>query len=138
LGFKEEEVSDKMEKCAIFIDGGYVDKLLETWNDFDLDYFKLSQKICQQLKLDLLRVYYYNCLPIIRRMYEIVCSECGKKFKFCRKTDGDRKIFCEDCYKKLFERESNFFKITPEKTKEDEALYEKKEKLYNKIKKLPR
>jgi len=51
-----------MGRVAIFIDGGYLDKVLET--EFDrarIDYRKLSEKIVGNQ--DHLRTYYYHCLP---------------------------------------------------------------------------
>ena len=55
-----------MFRAAIFIDGGYVDKILR--NDFGgikISYSRLSQKIAQCIHpdVDLLRLYYYHCLP---------------------------------------------------------------------------
>lgn len=51
-----------MGKCAIFLDGGYLDKVMY----FDhanvrLDYEKLSREMAQPDEL--LRAYYYHCLP---------------------------------------------------------------------------
>lgn len=60
-------MKEHFEKCAIFIDGGYLDSILAKWDNFPLDYLKFTDKICRELKLDILRVYYYNYLPIIRR-----------------------------------------------------------------------
>jgi len=51
-----------MDKCAIFIDGGYFSKVLK--NEFDLpriDYLKLSENISKGYKRT--RTYYYNCMP---------------------------------------------------------------------------
>ena len=55
------------EKCAIFIDGGYLNKLLEKIGKPSVDYVKFSEKICQVLKVSRLRTYYYNCLPFVRK-----------------------------------------------------------------------
>ena len=55
------------EKAAIFIDGGYLNRILR--NKFDeprIDYLKLSEEICKSLKVNRLRTYFYHCLPIIR------------------------------------------------------------------------
>ena len=52
------------DRCAIFIDGGYLEKL--TKNEFGgakTDFSKLSQEIAVHEKCDILRSYYYNCLP---------------------------------------------------------------------------
>lgn len=51
-----------MDRIAIFIDGGYLDHILK--DEFNLprvDYQKLSEKIAGTLEI--LRTYYYNCLP---------------------------------------------------------------------------
>ncbi len=126
-----------MEKCAIFIDGGYLDKLLEMWEDFPLDYLKFSNKICKLLDKELLRVYYYNCLPIIRKMHKIKCSNCGKGFELCFKDDGERKLYCEECYENKTHKKPKFTKISKEQTKKDQKRFDEKEKFYNKLKKLP-
>lgn len=56
------------EKAAIFIDGGYLNKIIKKhFKEVSLDYFKLSNKICSDLKLNRLRTYFYHCLPIVRR-----------------------------------------------------------------------
>jgi len=57
-----------MEKVAIFIDGGYFNRILKNYfNMIDIDYFKLCDEICNELNLNRLRTYYYNCLPIVRK-----------------------------------------------------------------------
>ena len=56
------------EKTAIFIDGGYLNKVVKKqFNGTSLDYLKLSNKICSDLKLVRLRTYFYHCLPIVRK-----------------------------------------------------------------------
>ena len=59
-----------MAKLAIYVDGGYVGKLAEHhFNGQWVDYEKFSHKVLQvigastQEPLDLLRTYYYDCLP---------------------------------------------------------------------------
>ncbi|WP_297070229.1 NYN domain-containing protein [Thermococcus sp.] len=50
-----------LEWCAVFIDGGYLAKVLK--NEFDeirIDFLKLSDKICPGKRL---RTYYYNAPP---------------------------------------------------------------------------
>lgn len=126
------------EKCAIFIDGGYLDKILERWENFPLDYLKFSKKLCEFIKANLLRVYYYNCLPIIRRMYETNCSRCHKKIEICFKHDGEKKVYCDRCYKDKFRKEPQFSKFSEEETKKDQEFHDEREKFYNKLKKLPR
>lgn len=55
------------EKVAIFVDGGYVNKILKNYfNAQNIDFLKLSETICTQLKLKRLRTYFYHCLPIVR------------------------------------------------------------------------
>lgn len=53
-----------MERCAIFIDGAYLSKVLQQLhapNGVRLDYSKLSNHLAQGANL--LRAYYYDCLP---------------------------------------------------------------------------
>jgi uncharacterized LabA/DUF88 family protein len=49
------------EKCAVFIDGGYLDNLLYDVNVFRIDFTKFGQKLAGGAPL--LRSYYYHCLP---------------------------------------------------------------------------
>lgn len=57
----------QMEKCAIFIDGGYLNRVLDKFGkDISLDYLKFSEQICLDLNLNRLRTYFYHCLPFIR------------------------------------------------------------------------
>jgi len=35
-----------------------------------------------------------------RKMYTITCSECGKEAEVPFKPDGDRPVYCRDCYQK--------------------------------------
>ncbi len=56
-----------MEKCAIFIDGGYLNRVLKNYlNEPRIDYAKLCEEICKKIKADRLRTYFYHCLPFIR------------------------------------------------------------------------
>ena len=48
------------ERIAIFIDGGYLDKVAESENIW-IDYRKFAREVAGDQKL--LRAYYYNCLP---------------------------------------------------------------------------
>src|SRR3989344_138120 len=58
----------KMEKVAIFIDGGYLNRILKDYfNEPNIDYAKLCEIICEELKLERLRTYFYHCMPIIRK-----------------------------------------------------------------------
>ena len=58
-----------MARLAIFIDGGYIDKLASTEFSVWVDYQKFTNEVVNvisaktQEPLDLLRTYYYNCLP---------------------------------------------------------------------------
>ncbi len=57
-----------MEKAIIFIDGGYLNRILKTYFDAtDIDYSKFCEIICNDLTVNRLRTYYYHCLPIIRK-----------------------------------------------------------------------
>lgn len=57
-----------MDKCAIFIDGGYLNKVLKvSFNEADIDYLKLSEHISKELRLYRLRTYYYYCMPLVRK-----------------------------------------------------------------------
>ena len=56
------------EKCAIFIDGGYINKVLKNYfNTQKIDYLKLCEAICSKEKLSRLRTYFYYCMPLIRK-----------------------------------------------------------------------
>ena len=55
-----------MYRVAIFIDGGYVDKILDyECGRVKIGYAALSQKIARTIypDTDIFRSYYYNCLP---------------------------------------------------------------------------
>ncbi|PIN77608.1 NYN domain-containing protein [Candidatus Woesearchaeota archaeon CG10_big_fil_rev_8_21_14_0_10_34_12] len=55
------------EKCAIFINGSYINKILKSqFSEAKVDYLKFSEKICSDLKLRRLRTYFYHCLPLVR------------------------------------------------------------------------
>lgn len=57
-----------MEKVAIFIDGGYLNRVLKNYfNEINLDYAKFCETICNELNLKRLRTYFYHCMPIIRK-----------------------------------------------------------------------
>lgn len=56
-----------MEKVAIFIDGGYLNRVLkECFDEQDIDYGKLSSIICKKINAEILRTYFYHCMPLIR------------------------------------------------------------------------
>ena len=53
-------------RVAIFIDGGYVDKMLrKELNNAKISYERFAQEIAHRIKpdLDILRTYYYHCEP---------------------------------------------------------------------------
>jgi len=77
-------MSDYLEKAAIFIDGGYVKKVENNFK-IRLDYLKLSEKICSDLKLKRLRTYFYYCLPIIRKDNEEDLKREARTHKFLTK-----------------------------------------------------
>jgi len=58
-----------MGRLAIFVDGGYVDRLAEDEFGIRCDYGKLSETITQEIRsrslepIDRLRTFYYHCLP---------------------------------------------------------------------------
>ena len=58
-----------MSRLAIFIDGGYLDKLASEEFRLRVDYKKFVSEVANVIRaetegpLDLLRTYYYNCLP---------------------------------------------------------------------------
>ena len=58
-----------MARLAIFLDGGYVDKIFNEEFSVRIDYRKLSEKILGEIAaktaepIDLLRTLYYHCLP---------------------------------------------------------------------------
>lgn len=55
-------VEDLPDRIAIFIDGGYLDKILQLeFNKAKIKYDELSNWMANGI--DILRTYYYNCLP---------------------------------------------------------------------------
>ena len=51
-----------MDRIAIFIDGGYLNKILKNeFNSADIDYGKLAATVAHGKEI--LRTYYYNCPP---------------------------------------------------------------------------
>ncbi len=58
VGLAEVAVS----RCAVFIDGGYLNKVLENeFNRCSIDYGKLAEEVAQGTER--LRTYYYHCMP---------------------------------------------------------------------------
>jgi len=125
------------EKCAIFIDGGYLDSILHKWNNFPLDYYKFTKKIGEIIGVGILRVYYYNCLPIVRKMFKTTCSDCKCEFEVHFQVNENKKLLCENCLNKkgiIIEP----IKYTLKQTNADQKRRDEKEKFYNKLKRLPR
>ncbi len=64
-----EKASSIMSRLAIFIDGGYMDKLAARESAIRVDFAKFANRITSviasstQNPLDLMRTYYYHCLP---------------------------------------------------------------------------
>jgi len=57
-----------MDKAAVFIDGGYLNKILKNhFNEPNIDYEKFSNKLCEIINTKRLRTYFYTCMPIIRK-----------------------------------------------------------------------
>jgi len=125
-----------MEKCFVFIDGGYIDALLKKWDNLPLDYIKFSKKMCNDLNLESIRTYYYNCLPIIRRMYKFNCSDCGQEAEVPFKANN-RKLFCDFCLEKK-NMDKSKLKFSAEQTDFDQKLFDNKESFFNKLKLLQR
>ena len=50
-----------MDRCAIFIDGGYLEEVLIKKGKPKIDFKKLSEKLSN--KMTLLRTYYYTAMP---------------------------------------------------------------------------
>lgn len=50
-----------MDKAAVFIDGGYLSRVLKSEGSPRVDYLKLSEQLCDGFMR--LRTYYYTCMP---------------------------------------------------------------------------
>jgi uncharacterized LabA/DUF88 family protein len=65
-GLRHLCIGRDMSRVAIFIDGGYVDKVLRhEFGGAKIAYARFSQEISAQIHpdIDILRTYYYHCLP---------------------------------------------------------------------------
>jgi uncharacterized LabA/DUF88 family protein len=52
------------DRCAIFIDGGYLEKLTKNeFNSARIDFSRFASRIAQNQSGEILRIYYYHCLP---------------------------------------------------------------------------
>lgn len=79
-------MGDYSEKVAMFIDGGYLNKILKTcFNEPNLDYLKLCENICKDIKLNRLRTYFYQCMPIVRKGNEQDIVKQAKMERFLAK-----------------------------------------------------
>lgn len=75
-----------MEKGAVFIDGGYLGKVLKNhFGEPRVDYLKLSNKICEDLEVSRLRSYFYDCMPVTRKNNERDKRKYAEKQKFISK-----------------------------------------------------
>lgn len=50
-------------KCAVFIDGGYLDNMMHDVGVYRIDYSRFAEKLVNEAGL--LRTYYYHCPPFI-------------------------------------------------------------------------
>lgn len=56
-----------MDKAAIFIDGGYLGKVLKKYfAEPRIDFLTLSSEICAEIQVSRLRTYFYDCMPLKR------------------------------------------------------------------------
>jgi len=61
-------IHKKIEKAAVFIDGGYLSRILKKYfNKPEIDYLKLCNLICEKIQVRRLRTYFYHCKPIVRK-----------------------------------------------------------------------
>jgi uncharacterized LabA/DUF88 family protein len=51
-----------MERAAVFLDGGYIDRAKELPKRYELDFRLLAERLAGGIPL--LRVYYYHCMPL--------------------------------------------------------------------------
>ena len=75
-----------MERAAVFIDGGYLNKVLKNYfSETDIDYEKFSQKLCEIVGAKILRTYFYHCMPLIRENNKEDQLRHAKMQKFIQK-----------------------------------------------------
>jgi uncharacterized LabA/DUF88 family protein len=56
------------ERCAIFIDRGYLSEVLKrNFSGKVVDYLKLCNVICANLNINRLRTYVYTCMPLVSK-----------------------------------------------------------------------
>ena len=76
----------KMEKCAIFIDGGYFSKILKKYfNNSGVDYLEFSNEMAKIIQSERLRTYFYHSLPYIRSGNEQDQNKKARMQKFLSK-----------------------------------------------------
>lgn len=72
-----------LEKAAIFIDGSYLkDILRDNFHHSFIDYLKFCEEICDTLRLNRLRTYFYYCLPFVRKNNKQDLWRLSKSDKF--------------------------------------------------------
>jgi uncharacterized LabA/DUF88 family protein len=52
-----------MDKAAVFIDGGYLAKVLKDFGEPRIDFLKMSDLFCAKANAERFRTYYYFCMP---------------------------------------------------------------------------
>lgn len=77
--------SSEIEKGAVFIDGGYLRKVEKIFPNDRVDYLKLSEQICNNLRVNRLRTYFYYCIPIVRKNVKGDIIRYSKSQKFLAK-----------------------------------------------------
>jgi len=74
------------EKGGIFIDGGYPNKILKNYfNQKQIDYSKLSNKLCKIISVNRLRTYFYTCMPLVRKENNLDIQRQAKMERFLTK-----------------------------------------------------
>ena len=52
-----------MDKAAVFIDGGYLAKVLKDFGEPKIDFLRMSDFFCEKAGAERFRTYYYFCMP---------------------------------------------------------------------------
>ncbi len=67
LGGRKYRLSTMAEKASVFIDGGYLSRILKNnFNEVRIDLGKLGEEVCSKIGCFRLRTYYYTCEPLVR------------------------------------------------------------------------
>jgi len=75
-----------LEKSAVFIDGGYLNKILKNYfSEADIDYETFSKELCKIVDAKILRTYFYYCMPLIRKENKEDKLRHAKMQKFIQK-----------------------------------------------------